>query len=372
VTTTAEEVATPPSILVVEDNYLTATQVCEIVRNCGYAVAGSVARVKKGLEFLSERTVDGALVDINLDGTYSFPLCAELERRKVPYSFLTGYQHSVIPAAFSGVPLLAKPADPAAIRAALAAMLPQPEVKSAPPAAALGNVLLHGLAPDDRTVLQPLLERMALHAGDVLEGPDVPATRLVFPTSGLVSMEAGTGQSRLQVAMIGREGMAGSSLLLGGGAEGHTVSVQYDGVAWSAAASALRPLLAENHRLREQLLRGVGDLMGQISANALAAARGTIEQRVARWLLMVSERLDSSEIVLTHETVARMLGVRRAGVTVALNELEGKGALRSTRCRVRIVDRPWLSALSRVGKSPGWRVPQYRTWRAVGGAAAVS
>ena len=79
-----------PEILIVEDNFLTASEVSDIVRDCGYGVAGTVARVNRGLDLLAERPVDGAIVDINLDGTYSFPLCAELDRRKVPFCFLTG------------------------------------------------------------------------------------------------------------------------------------------------------------------------------------------------------------------------------------------------------------------------------------------
>jgi len=344
--TTLENAATPPAILVVEDNYPTAMQVCDIVRQSGYAIVGPVARVKNGLEFLSGRPVDGAIVDINLSGTYSFPLCAELDRRKVPFSFLTAYRHTSIPPAFSGVPLLAKPADPAAIRAALAAMLPQRQVKPAPePVRPLGNILLDGLTADDRAALEPYLEQGRLHAGDILERPEVPAAHLVFPVSGLLSMEAGTGRNRVEVAMVGREGMAGCSLLVGGAAA-YTVMVQYDGVALTLPPLPLRELMARNHRLRERLLRGVSGLIGQISSNALAAARRTIEQRVARWLLMATERLQSSEIAVTHDDLARMLGVRRAGVTLALHMLEGEAALRSKRCRVHILDRARLSELN--------------------------
>ena len=95
-----------PRILVVEDNYLTAKAVCDIVRDCGFSVAGAVARLESGLDFLAERDIDGAIVDINLDGTQSFPLCAELNRRKVPFCFLTGYAPSIIPPAFRSAPLL--------------------------------------------------------------------------------------------------------------------------------------------------------------------------------------------------------------------------------------------------------------------------
>jgi CRP-like cAMP-binding protein/CheY-like chemotaxis protein len=348
-TTNGVKRAEAPAILVVEDNFQTAMEVCDIVRDSGFAVAGSVARVKNGLQFLSEHPVDGALVDINLNGTYSFSLCAELERRKVPYWFLTGYQPSVIPPAFRRVPRLAKPASATAIRAALESMLPPPREMPAllavdPP----GNIVLQGLELEDWRSLERCLEQTTLYAGEVVERPTQLASHLIFPESGLLSMEAGWGPDGLQLAMIGREGMAGVSLLLGQAAADATVVVQYEGLAWRATASAIGPLLAQNHRLRERLLHGVGGLLTQLSSNAVAAACGTVEQRVARWLGMVSDRLQSHDITMSHEDVARSLGVRRASVTLALQVLEGKGLLRSRRRRVRILGRAQLAALGNI------------------------
>ena len=70
-----------PAILVAEDNFLTASDICGIVRDCGYAVAATVPHVQTGIEFLTRHRVDGAIIDIDLRGAYSFPLCAELDRR---------------------------------------------------------------------------------------------------------------------------------------------------------------------------------------------------------------------------------------------------------------------------------------------------
>src|SRR5262245_10446053 len=90
-----------PNILVVEDNYLIAEAVGDLLRECGCDVAGSVGQVERGMQFLAERTVDGAVVDINLNGARSFPICAELQRRNVPFFFLTGLSSSmVLPPAF--------------------------------------------------------------------------------------------------------------------------------------------------------------------------------------------------------------------------------------------------------------------------------
>jgi CRP-like cAMP-binding protein len=93
-------------------------------------------------------------------------------------------------------------------------------------------------------------------------------------------------------------------------------------------------------------------LIAQLSLNALIGSQATIERRLACWLLAAAERLDTHSIGITHEMLGRGMGARRAGVTVALQVLEGKGALRSERRRVRIVDRDQLSAIARGGPEP--------------------
>jgi CRP-like cAMP-binding protein/CheY-like chemotaxis protein len=338
-----------PSILVVEDNYLTASAICDIVRECGFAVAGAVGRLSAGLEFLAEHEVDGAIIDVNLDGTLAFPLCTHLERRNVPYWFLTGQEPSIIPPAFRSTPLLAKPANPIQIRSALSSLRQSPAATVVPlprPAPERGNALLRALADEDRLALEPAMEHVALRSGDILEDAGLSPSHLIFPLSGIVSLEWGTGSDRLQVALVGPEGMVGTSLLLGPGPAVGRAAVLYEGRAIRISSAAAKARLAQSERLRDVLLRSAGSVLAQVSSNALAAGRATIEQRIARWLLMVSARLATNEVALTHETAARVLGVRRAGVTVALHVLEGKQALRSTRGRVRILDHSRLAALA--------------------------
>jgi CRP-like cAMP-binding protein len=354
-TTSNAHAGRPPAILVVEDNYMTASVVCDIVRDCGFAVAGAVSRLSKGIEFLAEHEVNGALIDINLDGTLAFPLCADLQRRGVPYWFLTACQPSIIPAAFRQAPMLAKPVDPIQVRSALESLLrdpgppilvptPRPTVPERGPER--GNVLWDALDEDDRQALGSAVERIRLRPGDVLEEADAPVSHLVLPLSGVVSLEWGPGDSRLQVALVGSEGMVGTSLLLGQGRAMGRATVLYEGSALRIAGAAAKARLAQSERLRKVLLGSAGSLLRQVSANALAAGRARIDQRVARWLLMVSARLGTNDVALTHDTVAQALGVRRAGVTVALHILEGKEALRSTRGRVRILDRARLAVLA--------------------------
>jgi len=344
--TTTEATQHQPSILVVEDNYLTASAVCDIVRDCGFALAGCVPRLQSGLDFLATRKIDAAIVDINLDGTPSFPLCVELIRRRVPFWFLTGYSAGDVPPAFRGVPLISKPADPATIRAALTGLHARPrsspELSSASPA----NLLLQRLPDEDRLVLEQRLEQIPLRSGDVLEEPGKPLEFVTFPVTGAVSMRAVDGRNTAEMALVGREGLVGHGVLLGGYGADHRSEVAFDGKAWRAPAAGIRELISTRARLRTDLLAGVAELIRQISLRALINAHNTVEQRVARWLLHASDSLGMDELPVTHGMIAAALDVRRAGVTVALHVLEDKGALRSDRGLVRILDPLRLGALA--------------------------
>jgi CRP-like cAMP-binding protein/CheY-like chemotaxis protein len=343
-----------PEILIVEDNFLTATEVSDMVRDCGYGVAGTVARVKGGLEVLDLRPVDGAIVDINLGGTASFPLCAELDRRKVPYCFLTAYPTSFIPPDFRAARMLTKPCDRTQIGEALTNLLRRPaKAPAAQPAPPLappwaierGNRLLQGLDEAGWAALEPYLERTSVTAGDVLHESGQRPAYITFPITGAVSLESTAGKQHMQVALVGREGMVGASLLLDGVAANRAV-VQFGGATWRVPADQFAACLATSRELHRQLLRGVGAFIAQLSLTALANGQGTIEQRLARWLLSAVDRLDTDLLGITHDTLSHVLGVRRAGVTVALHVLEGKQALRSERRRVRILDRDRLSAVA--------------------------
>ncbi|MBN9085693.1 MAG: helix-turn-helix domain-containing protein [Reyranella sp.] len=328
--------AAKPRILVVEGNYLIAKTVCDILQDCGFAIAGAVGRVESGLELLAKRDIDGAIVDISLNGCQSFPLCAELTRRKVPFCFLMeNGSGAAIPPAFRGTPLVTKPVEASQVKSALTALVQPGPVR--------GNLLLQRLGDEDWAFFESCLERVPLHAGDVLETMAEPARYVVFPVSGVISLAAQVADRRIEVGLVGREGLVGAMALLDGDIAAGEASVLFPGEAWRVPAPALASLL-ENRRLRAHLLHYVHALMSQISANALATGRATIEQRLARWLLMAADRLEVNEVAVTHEALAQALGVRRAGVTVAMHALEGRQALRSERRRVRLLDRPQLEA----------------------------
>src|SRR5436190_9793951 len=247
-------------ILVVEDNYLTASTVCDMVEACGYTVAAAVGRVESGLDFLTKVPVDGALVDVNLGGTMSFPLCAELRRRQVPFTFLTGYPLSVIPDAFRDAPVLAKPIDQEQIRSALGSLAALESPTSVP----VQNLILQRLAAEDRRLLHPKLEKVALTAGDALELPGQTASHIVFPESGAVSIGITAPGHRLEVALVGREGLVGVGALLGAYAPRTHSMVLLDGGAFRVSSKELRSLMRESPRLRDRLLSYVDVLLTEL------------------------------------------------------------------------------------------------------------
>jgi CRP-like cAMP-binding protein len=205
--------------------------------------------------------------------------------------------------------------------------------------------VLQGLDAAAGAAIGPHLERTALAAGEVLEEKGKPAAHIYFPTSAVVALHAGAGKQSLQVALVGREGMVGMSLLLDSVAANRAV-VQFAGATLRVPAGALDACLETSRPLHRQMLRGVNAFIAHLSQTALANGQGTIEQRLARWLLTAAERLDADQVAITHETLSEALGVRRSGVTVALHVLEGKKTLQSERGRVRLLDRDKLSAVA--------------------------
>jgi len=332
-----------PRILVLEDNYLTADALCELVRDCGCDVAGAVGRVESAFEFLEDREIDGAVVDINLHGNPSFPVCDELQRRNVPFFFLSGYERSVIPDAFAERPLLTKPVDQDVFRTALADFgRISPIRRTTRPA--FGNGLLDALPELAVSALAPKLEQVSLKAGQVLHVARQEVSHVHFPTDGLVSLVArGARGRRLEVGLIGREGMTGAAALLDDAAiAAIDTVVQVPGQAWRVPVEELVPLLRDHRSLQNHLLRYVHALMAQMAQTALATGHGKIEQRVARWLLMAAQRCNTQRLEVTHEHLSQVLAVRRSGITVALHMLEARRVIKSQRKVVEILDHAGL------------------------------
>jgi len=188
------------------------------------------------------------------------------------------------------------------------------------------NVLLRRLPPEDHDRLKPHFHDTLLELRTPLEQAGRPIEFVYFPKSGLASVVAKRRPSfDAEVDMIGFEGMTGLALVMGDDLATHDCFVQMASEALMIEASLFKAALEESKTLRTYLLRYVRAFLIQATYTALINARFTIEQRLARWLLMCDDRVVGNRLVITHEYLSVMLGVRRPGVTVALQILEGRG-----------------------------------------------
>jgi len=205
------------------------------------------------------------------------------------------------------------------------------------------NRLLAVLPAVDLNRLQPSLELVDIEARQVLEMPGEAIIHVHFVESGLVSVVGTTEPDhRIEVGMVGHEGMTGLGVVLGDDRSLNEALVQSSGSAWRIATPALHKAMSESPTLTATLLRFVHVFFSQASQTALANGRGKLDERLARWLLMWHDRLRDDNLTITHEFLALLLGVRRQGVTVALHDLEGRGLIKSTRSLVKILDRAGL------------------------------
>jgi CRP-like cAMP-binding protein len=205
------------------------------------------------------------------------------------------------------------------------------------------NRLLAALSPRDLRRLSSSLEPTSLEARQVLDGPHDSIKHAYFVESGLISV-VGTAEPdhRIEVGMVGREGMTGLGIVLGDDRSANATIVQSAGTALRISSAALREAMKVHPAFAAILLRYVNVFIAQASQTALANGRGRLDERLARWLLMWHDRLGDADLIITHEFLALLLGVRRPGVTVALHDLEGRGLIRANRSLVRIIDRDGL------------------------------
>lgn len=339
-----------PRILIAEDNYLVADELREVVRGCGYTVAGAAPSVERGLALIAKDAVDGAVLDIDLAGTPSFPMCRALMAKGVPFLFLSAYStNTVVPAEFSKTLHLPKPLVAADLRSALQTLVgAPPDARPAQAEPVFANAILDSLPAAAKPALAASLERVPLRQGEVLDLPDRPVTYIYFPVEGLVSTFVGTtAAARIELASVGRDGMTAPGILLGDSiSPGHTV-VQANGSAWRIAASTLRQLTESDASLRHNLLGQVAATLRHLAETLSYSGRATIVERLARWLLQASWRLGSRRLELTHDTLAEILGVRRPSVTTSLQMLEGRHLIRSTRRAIVVLDPAGLAELAR-------------------------
>jgi CRP-like cAMP-binding protein len=213
--------------------------------------------------------------------------------------------------------------------------------------AAEQNRLLAALPLEEYALLLPRLTPVRLRLKDVLVEPGVPMRDVWFVREGVASVIA-TEQAGgdIEVGTIGPEGFVGLPVLNGTDRMPYRVFVQVPGEGWRLPAEEFRRLVDERPVVRKLLLRFSQYFTDQVSQHAACNQLHTVEERCSRWLLMTHDRVQGDAFEITHEFLALMLGVRRAGVTVAMGTLQAGGIVRCTRGRVSILDRPRLEEAS--------------------------
>ncbi|UDL89238.1 Crp/Fnr family transcriptional regulator [Mesorhizobium sp. PAMC28654] len=209
------------------------------------------------------------------------------------------------------------------------------------------NELLRRMMPDDLALIQPYMTRRGLPLRAMLVTPDTPIEAVHFMEHGIAAVIARTASGHgAEVGFIGFEGMTGASLVMGDDRAAHACSMLFEGEAIRIDATHFNAALAASPTLRLYLLRFVNYMQTQTGCTALANAQLKLEERLARWLLMCDDRLPDERMAITHEFLASMLGVRRPGVTITLQLLEGRSLIRSRRGEVIIRDRAGLIELA--------------------------
>ena len=212
--------------------------------------------------------------------------------------------------------------------------------------ASQANLILARLLSADLKLLRPHLEPVDLPLRKVLERRGKPIKYIYFPESGFASVVANGDERPIEVGLIGREGMTGLAIVLGSDRNSNEVYMQAAGQGQCIRANDLRTAIDKSVTLHRSLLLFAHGFLEQATRTAVANGRSNIEERLARWLLMADDRLDGSELPLTHEFLAMMLAVRRPGVTVAVQKLERDGMIARRRGRIVITNRKALEKMS--------------------------
>jgi CRP-like cAMP-binding protein len=207
------------------------------------------------------------------------------------------------------------------------------------------NRLLAVLPDEDYERLLPHLELVTWTLGDVLYEPNHAMAYMYFPTTAIVSLVYTTADGETaEMGMVGNEGVVGIALFLGGNTTPNRAVVQVAGDAFRLDATVLHAEFQRRGALQLALLRYTQALLTQISQTAVCNQLHHLNERLCRWLLLTYDRVPTTEVPMTHELLAHMLGVRRESVTVAARHLQEAGLIRYTRGHITLLDRPGLEA----------------------------
>lgn len=203
---------------------------------------------------------------------------------------------------------------------------------------ASGNGLIDGLAHEDYERLWHLFRPVELQPRQTIYAPGDRVNYAYFPTGAVATSVATMDDgATAETAMMGREGGVGVGAAVGETRARHWTRVLLPGEAFRVETGALREIFEESPAWRDTLLRYYGVLIRQVSRRAICNARHRLNERFATWLLMLRDRASDADFPLTQETIARQLGVRRAGVNECMVALQRLGVVDHRRGHVRVL-----------------------------------
>jgi len=207
------------------------------------------------------------------------------------------------------------------------------------------DLVLAALSDDAMARVLPDLELVTLPLGTLLYEAGSRQDHVYFPVSSIVSllylMEDG---ATAEMAVTGYEGIVGIALFMGGGSMPSRAVIQSGGRALRMSARAMQAEFERGETFHRALLRYTMSLITQMSQTAVCNRLHKLDKQLCRWLLLSHDRLQTDELIMTHDLIANMLGVRREGVTLAAGHLQRAGLIRYTRGRITILDRAGLEA----------------------------
>lgn len=225
--------------------------------------------------------------------------------------------------------------------------LPTEPEQAAAKGGPIANSLLAALPRKDYRNLLAGLSLVTLTQGQVLYEPGQPIRHVYFPNDCIVSLLTTVeGDKALEVGLVGRESMVGASIALGVDISSVRALVQATGTAMRMNATRFLKAVRNNLPLGDELNRLIHDRLAQARQTAACNRFHVVEERLACWLLMTSDRMQSDQFFLTHAFLANILGVRRMGVTEAARALQQRKLITYSRGNIRILDRKGLEAAS--------------------------
>lgn len=234
------------------------------------------------------------------------------------------------------------------------------------------NLLLSRLSRSDFDTIQPFLKRVPIAIGDTLARRGDRIETVYFPEGSVIAFLAGAGCNLMAaVGLVGFEGMIGVTALQGERHWTNDIVVRaQEGTALRIDLGRLLAACEESATLRDALLRFAGNFFMQVSRTSVTNMVASLEQRLARWILLYHDRVAGDAFELTHKELGLMLGIRRASATDVLHVLEGRGMISNRRSCVDIRDRAQLEAF--VGEGYGDTEQDYRRRIAPFGKGAVA